>query len=333
MRKGTQDLTFRLRLADIFLEFISHIDDIKKAHKSPSASCQPVSYFAIQDGQACILDGRYANKLNPIPPPIEIFHPAFAAFIADSQNPNLAVPVEFLRKLPKLMTALSKISTSEANRTVACDVPLVQEALGFRLAPMRSGSGGQPDLWRTYTRVTEPLGTALLTLIEEKSEPGNGNDPCVQASFAYANYWTSNVQRASQCLNGSFKVSLTCFQELLMACFAPSFLIGLAGPSICICAGIYLNSPIVQRLTDTVWLINSHTLDHAKMLRIGRIFWAFKMATERLQKYYVDLRPPEDDTRRFYPLATQYRRGEDTIDFEYIDFLKSPGESCAIFLA
>ncbi|OJT12667.1 hypothetical protein TRAPUB_10786, partial [Trametes pubescens] len=33
-------------------EFISHIDDIKKAHKSPSASCQPVNYFAIQDGQA-----------------------------------------------------------------------------------------------------------------------------------------------------------------------------------------------------------------------------------------------------------------------------------------
>ncbi|EIW56441.1 uncharacterized protein TRAVEDRAFT_38414 [Trametes versicolor FP-101664 SS1] len=256
------------------------------------------------DGQACILDGRYANKLNPIPPPVEIFHPAFAAFIADSQNPNLAVPVEFLRKLPKLMTVLSKISTSEANRTAACDVPL-QEALGFGLAPMCSGSGGQPDLGRTYTRVTEPLGTALLTLIEEKSEPGNGNDPCVQASFAYANYWTSNVQR-----------------ELLMACFAPSFLIGFAGPSICICAGIYPNSHIVH-----------HTLDHAKILRIGRIFWAFKMATERLQKNYVDLRPPEDDTRRFYPLATQYRRGEDTIDFEYIGFLKSPGESCAIFLA
>ena len=123
------------------------------------------------------------------------------------------------------------------------------------------------------------------------------------------------------------------FQELLNACFAPSFIISLAGPNICICGTIFLGSPIVQRLTDYIWLANSRIIDDENVLRIARILWALKNALHRLRQYYAELTQPANVKMRFYPLATKYKDGARTVSFEYLDFLRGPGEACVTFLA
>ena len=122
-------------------------------------------------------------------------------------------------------------------------------------------------------------------------------------------------------------------QKLVKACFAPSFVVSLAGPHLCICGAIFLGSPIVQRLSDYVWLAHSRHIDDGNALRIARIMWALRTALEQLEKYYRDVREPPNRRVRYFPLATEYRKDGRTVKFEYTDFLKSPGESCVAFLA
>lgn len=81
-------------------------------------------------------------------------------------------------------------------------------------------------------------------------------------------------------------------------------------------------------------MAHSRHIDDSNTLRVARILWALRMALERLKSYYAQVTQPETDKMRYFSLATEYKGSDGrTVKFEYVDFLKSPGDSCNTFLA
>ena len=157
---------------------------------SPSANCNPYRYRECQESERMrILDGRYAEEQNPIPPPIEIFHPVFAAFVAESRDPNLEVPESFVQQIPELMRVVSKIGTEEEPRYAT-----TRELLKNHCVPYDSA---------LYVRCSDPIGMAALASVEEEAELGSGNDAAVKGSFSYREHWAQQGQRVSICLSRS----------------------------------------------------------------------------------------------------------------------------------
>ena len=111
-------------------------------------------------------------------------------------------------------------------------------------------------------------------------------------------------------------------------------MIGLAGPHLCICGAIFTTSPIVQRLTDYMWLAKSRHIDDARALHIARVFWALNRALHRLEDYYKHISMPADPKSRVFPLAAQFTEGERTIEFDYVDVMGfSAPEASVVFRA
>ena len=112
----------------------------RKDRKSPSSNCQSTNYRAEQGGQYPILDGRHADRKNTVPLPIELFHPVFAAFVAESRNPDLAVPDDFVWEISAFMESVSQISTDESSRQETTCVHL-QRLLDRSVIRLRHTSG------------------------------------------------------------------------------------------------------------------------------------------------------------------------------------------------
>ena len=110
-------------------------------------------------------------------------------------------------------------------------------------------------------------------------------------------------------------------------------MITVAGPYINICGAIITSSVIVHRLTDYIWLAHSRLNDDANARRIARVFYALGLALVRLRSYYASLEQPMDRNVRYFPLATAYKVGEQTIKFKYITYLKEVAEACVIYRA
>ncbi|KAK0458342.1 uncharacterized protein EV420DRAFT_1270498 [Desarmillaria tabescens] len=60
---------------------------------APSKCAKSTNYLDYQGGVTPILDGRYALRQTPIPPPIELYHRIFAYFQACSRDESLHIPV------------------------------------------------------------------------------------------------------------------------------------------------------------------------------------------------------------------------------------------------
>ena len=112
-------------------------------------------------------------------------------------------------------------------------------------------------------------------------------------------------------------------------------MVSLAGPHLCICGAVFTTSPIVQRLTDYIWLAHSRHIDDARALHIARVLWALSRALRRLEEYYAKLSTPADHKARFFPLATQFTEGGgQTVEFDYVDVLGfGPPEASVAFRA
>ena len=144
-----------------------------------------------------ILDGRFAEEQNPIPPPIEIFHPVFAAFVAESRDPNLEVPESLVQQIPEFMRRVSNICTKEGSRYLDTR-ELLTKLLGVPIRPLILENRYTPDHGFVYSRANgDPIGNTAVAIIEERSELGSGNDAVVQCSFSYREYWAQQGQQVS----------------------------------------------------------------------------------------------------------------------------------------
>ncbi|CAB5194234.1 unnamed protein product [Rhizophagus irregularis] len=110
--------------------------------------------------------------------------------------------------------------------------------------------------------------SVLYLLIKIKNEIGTGKcDPTTQAAASYAKFYTQEKN-----------------QKLLKVCNLPCFIIGLAGPWICILGAVYVEKPLVEPLTSFEPLI--FTNDRIHLNKIARLFKALSLGCERLKKYY-----------------------------------------------
>ncbi|KAH9918378.1 uncharacterized protein BXZ73DRAFT_53020 [Epithele typhae] len=282
---------------------------------SPSQNCRASQYRQIQRGPRAIIGGRRTSiTVTPLPPPLEVFHHAFAAFKRLSQDRSLSVPEEVVRITAKLMDAGSRIFPDAWDlEDEVC--PLLSALLGFSLQrPSSETVKRRRPGYFIPSAVPSPFsGTAALATIELDAESGPS---ALRSMFAYIAHWCDVGQKT-----------------ILNSCFTPSFVIGIDGPHISISGAMITGKPVVQRLRD-IWLSQDHHLDGDVLLENARVLYALKLALEHLHAYYTDLPLPATDASRFFPLATRYHAPDGhPMTLTYIDVLKTPSEGSTVFLA
>ncbi|CAG8436189.1 7096_t:CDS:2 [Funneliformis caledonium] len=135
----------------------------------------------------------------------------------------------------------------------------------------------------------------LYLLIEVKNEIGTGKcDPTTQAAISFAKFYTQSKN-----------------EQMLKWCNMPCFIIGLAGPWICVLGAVYVEKPLVEPLTNLIPLILINDRDHLK--KIARLFMALRLGCDELKKYYRPLPSPTTNEQRFFP----YTRKIEDFEFEY----------------
>ncbi|CAG8694548.1 3573_t:CDS:1, partial [Scutellospora calospora] len=100
-------------------------------------------------------------------------------------------------------------------------------------------------------------------------------------------------------------------------CCAPSFIIAIAGPWICVLGCIFLEKVVVQPLTDFIPLtINIENYDQLE--RIARLFQALYIALCNLEDFYTSLNLIPSD-QRYFPYFNQYQIEDNKIiSFVYL---------------
>ncbi|KAK0478790.1 hypothetical protein IW261DRAFT_1480823 [Armillaria novae-zelandiae] len=273
---------------------------------TPSQSCRSRNYFIHQGGVTPILDGRYGLQGTSIPPPIELYHHIFASFRAGIRDESLQIPAQTVQFTAELMRSTSQIATNESAR---------QSPTRNLLNPNKTNS----DHILQFQRRSPPM-VAAGVICEEKAELGWNGEGSVQGSFSYAQYWTQkDIQR----------------EPFFKASCCPSFIVSIAGPWIVVLGAIFPTLPIVQRLTDYLWLGNSRANDDDHALRIARIFQSLRLAIDDLEEYYQKLElldPPSIQTARYFPDITEYNTGMEIVKFQYLQPLEVD-EGCVTFLA
>jgi hypothetical protein len=87
--------------------------------------------------------------------------------------------------------------------------------------------------------------------------------------------------------------------ELRQASCCPSFILAVAGPWISVLGAVYLESIVIQPLTDFLWIGARHSqVDGVQ--DVARIFWALARGLHDLESFYTSLLPTRQ-TSRFFP--------------------------------
>ncbi|PCH36541.1 hypothetical protein WOLCODRAFT_127314 [Wolfiporia cocos MD-104 SS10] len=305
---------------DVLTEMIKQFNRSKKEDRdSPSQSAKPTNYLKHQNGSAPILDGRYGDHPTSLAPPIEIYHPAFAAFVGNYHNESLTPPEDLVAATSKFMDDMSQISSLEHSRKSTREH--LARLLDIVVDQNANKNKTIADHYVTYDRKTQPSVKAALAIIEEKAELGQSSEPSVQGEFSYLHYWTQDDR-----------------QGLFDACFCPSFIISVAGPWFSVCGGIHTTHPIVHRLSSFEWLGQSRIIDDDRVHRLARIFFALRLAIGKLKEWYKTLVVPDvrhgPSPARFYPLANKCKLPDDEVlQFCYEKPLKGSKPECVTFLA
>ncbi|KAH9000157.1 hypothetical protein EDB92DRAFT_470325 [Lactarius akahatsu] len=157
---------------------------------------------------------------------------------------------------------------------------------------------------------------ALVVLKEDKNEIGTGGcDPSHQCSMGYRSYYAQKKMK-----------------PIRESCCCPSFLIAIAGPWMCILGAVYVEYPIVQQLTDFIW-IGGHPYDNHKLKSVTRILASLGTGIAELKEFYSKL-PRLYNSQRFFPFVRHYSVEGRVVNFSYMTYLfpmQSPSK--AIFRA
>ncbi|CAG8766092.1 12788_t:CDS:2, partial [Gigaspora margarita] len=126
----------------------------------------------------------------------------------------------------------------------------------------------------------------LYLLVEIKNEIGTGKcDPTTHAAAFYAKFYAQKE-----------------YEPILKGCNMPCFIIGLAGPWICILGAVYVEKAVIEPLTGFEPLLFINNQIHWE--KIAQLFMALRIGCNNLKKYYESL--PNSilktvDSQRFFP--------------------------------
>ncbi|QRV85642.1 WaaY domain-containing protein [Ceratobasidium sp. AG-Ba] len=281
--------------------------------KNSSTWAQPSNFATLQETpDVAIMNGR-PSKRNGLP--IGLYHPVFDKFLSRLETTDLSsIPsrtrTKFLENLKNLLSASPAIygketGTNGRDKTIRGHL---SELLGFAMDSVDL-NGAKPD------GVVSGSNGAVYMVIEVKNEIGTGgSDPTIQGAISYVKHWgaeTKRLQRYASC--------------------CPSFILAIAGPWMCLLGAVMLTQPVVQPLTDFIWVAAGPRSDR-QFCRLAKFFWAMKLSISDLENYYSSL-PLELATSRFYPYVLQYSMNGQITKFTYIRQLGDPGTSKTIFHA
>ncbi|KAG7094625.1 hypothetical protein E1B28_005449 [Marasmius oreades] len=273
-----------------------------------------------------ILDGRFNPKypVETSAPPIELYHPAFAQFAALIRDPTFQVPDDddILSNTAALIRSCSQIETYEGpGNTNTCLI--LGRILHLPLDQFENDDRTATDCMALYETPLDSVAAACV-IAEIKGELGStGADPSVQASFSFARFYCQPqrdpITDHSNC---------------------PTFILGIAGPWLVIMGGILTTRPIIQRLSDYMWLGNSRVLDEDQVRRVARNLYALRRATNALEEYWDSFVRPCHvkgcEHPRFFPSFDSFTdihtHTHETVKFAYVKALEE-GPSCVTFLA
>jgi hypothetical protein len=107
---------------------------------------------------------------------------------------------------------------------------------------------------------------------------------------------------------------------------SPTLLITLTGPWLCVYGAVWTTEPIIQRLTDMIWLGKPPCRNEYKVNRIACTLLAAKEAIKQLEHFYQNMKlcsPVGNDRHsRFFPFLSAYpdpRCPGKCIKFEYVE--------------
>ncbi|CAG8572941.1 13248_t:CDS:2 [Ambispora gerdemannii] len=120
--------------------------------------------------------------------------------------------------------------------------------------------------------------TTYVVLLEGKSEIGSDNaDPSIQGAI------TVQIHILMWQLIPSIQVD-----KIQECCYAPSFIVAIAGPWVCVLGAVFLSRVMVQLMTDSIPLtVNLRNNNQVK--RIARLFKALRIAFIHLSNFYNNL--------------------------------------------
>ncbi|CAE6450431.1 unnamed protein product [Rhizoctonia solani] len=161
--------------------------------------------------------------------------------------------------------------------------------------------------------------SAYLVIMEMKNEIGTGSsDPSVQAAQSYMRYWCDIASK-----------------HWLNWCCCPSILIAIAGPWMCVLGAIFLDRPVVQPLTDFLW-VGEDPSRPSKLDQIVCIFHCINQARIELDHYYRAHYPPPpgESIVSPFPYLTHYLDSTgQVVRFAYRKSLCPANPEKPIFLA
>ena len=159
---------------------------------TPSVSSQPRNYKKHQGGDAPILDGRYDTIPTSAAVPVEVFHPAFAHFLALARDDTFQPPDDVVWLTKDFIHSTSQIVAAESPRQMTTR-GMLSQLLGYPAIQTVQLNKSSADHMMPYSCRGDVLGTAALAIIEEKPELGTSGEGSVQGSFSFIQHW--NDQR------------------------------------------------------------------------------------------------------------------------------------------
>lgn len=270
---------------------------MKKIRKypSPSSFAQIANLYESQLKEA--QDLLIYRPSDCVSTPVILYNPAFILFKINFDDERLHIDKKHNQWTLKCIKSMADFYSDENRQSGFHE--LIRELLNKDVKVLvlddRSSNDGTLELdFHSYS--------VLYLLIEIKNEIGTGKcDPTIQAAASYAKFYAQEKN-----------------QKLLKGCNLPCFIIGLAGPWICILGAVYVEKPLVEPLTGFEPLIFIN--DRIHLNKIARLFKALSLGCDELKEYYGSLTSSVLDTvdnQRFFPFI----RGFTDITFNYTEKL------------
>ncbi|KAF8598387.1 hypothetical protein BDV93DRAFT_547405 [Ceratobasidium sp. AG-I] len=253
----------------------------------------PSNFKKHQASKGALYNGRPQSRAGP---PIGLYCPVFDSFVAgldptlDITSVQLQGTIDLLKRSQSQYPTELKVS----GRTAAV-FPGLDLLLEAKLV-VREGAGIKAD------GIISALNGAPLLVAELKNEVGQGGaDPSIQGAIAFAMYWNNpnldDIRPASCC---------------------PSFILAIAGPWMCVLGAILLDHPVVQRLTDYVWVgDDSKPATHLNVCKLARMFASLSSSVKTLDDFYRGLKCNKKDKTRFYPYLRHFEVNGQRMEFQY----------------
>ncbi|CUA77656.1 hypothetical protein RSOLAG22IIIB_12743 [Rhizoctonia solani] len=295
----------RPRAEEDYNEFIQ---DFKKARVSyceragrlsASVAAKHDNFIQQQRGKDYMLNGRPRKHTGP---PIVLYHPVFGDFLSNLQSPEFGPALENevfkyfsdSQDLYKAEPQSSKVNAGESRD------PSTRDALHTFLG----------KLWKVTEEGAAPDGVFIVedgysAVMEMQNEIGTGgSDPSIRAAQSYLRLWKKS--------------------KLFDRCCCPTILIAIAGPWMCILGAVFLKRPIVQPLTDYLW-VGSNPSKPKEIRFVARVFDCVLQAQKQLKVYYTEIasQDPRSLDPSPFPYPNHFIADEGhQVDFKYLSALE-----------